>query len=727
MRLLRRSFSRSEGERMETERDSGHDGAADGVKRGGWRSALAMSMSSIRTRYSLFTAFLLIAALVIFYIGGRIVLVRLIHDSEESHAPVVRMAERQEPFEFSLVPMVNGALEFYSGGHWLIDRRHAPKTIPARAAKMAFERLVMFIAIGGMVFVLIAFLCQGRVLLNPLTKMTKALAEIGEHNADTDCPRLEWKGKDEFAQLAVSVNRMLETISRRSLAVAQMEARHYALIRGLPDALAIFDRAGKLVSISKEAEGVAPLPGLAVGAKPKEEVFGPVQTERFLSELEKTAATGEIGRLRVEVVAGDKGQRPASRHFEVRLTRMDEHFVQAIIRDVTVEFDEHRLRIAAEERAQDSRKRESLTLLAAGISHDMNNVLSVVLSAAESADADPSGDSRNALDTIRDAVRRGSAMMSELSTFAGDSRMTLLKVNPALVLDDVKLLANGAVGRNIALNYHSEEGLPPVDVDLHQFWKVPFNIIKNSAEAMSGRPGHIDVSISTFSMTPREAMTFSSSAPLSPGAGILFAIEDDGPGIPSAMIKRLFDPFVSSKAVGRGLGLAIVRSIVDAHGGGIRVKSVVNKGTRFEIYLPESSSPAVVETVKPKEENRASPCPAGGEVLVVDDDKLVLRSTSMLLKLMGLSAHTADCASAALAVARRRASALKAILLDVNLGGMDTVRLAASLRASAPGVPIVVSSGSAEEHVRNIFSDFKYDRFLAKPFTLEELRRTLYR
>ena len=706
---------------METSILGGGD-TADG-RRGGWRAALSQSLSSIRTRYSLFTAFLLIAALVIFYIGGRIVLVRLIHDSEESHTPVVRIAERQEPFEFSIVPMMNGALEFYSGGHWLIDRRHAPKTIPARAAKMAFERLVMFIAIGGMVFVLIAFLCQGKVLLNPLTRMTKALAEIGEHNADTDCPRLEWKGKDEFAQLAVSVNRMLETISRRSLAVAQMEARHHALIRGLPDSLAIFDRAGKLVSISKEAEGVDPMPGLAVGEGPSESVFGTAQVERFNAEFEKTASTGEIGRLRIVVATGSGAQR--NRHFEVRLTKMDEHFVLAIARDVTVEFEEHRLRLAAEERAQDSRKRESLTLLAAGISHDMNNVLSVVLSAAESAEADPSGDSKNALDTIRDAVRRGSSMMSELSTFAGDSRMTLLKVSPVLVLDDVKLLANGAVGRNIALNYHCDADLPPVDVDLHQFWKVPFNIIKNSAEAMSGRPGHIDVSVSRFSMTPRESIAFSSTAPLLPGVGILIAIEDDGPGIPPAMVKRLFDPFVSSKAVGRGLGLAIVRTIVEAHGGGIRVKSVVNKGTRFEIYLPESSSPAAVADVESQKSENAAARASGGEVLVVDDDRLVLRSTSMLLKLMGLSAHTADCASAALAVARRRASALRAILLDVNLGGMDTVRLAASLRASAPGVPIVVSSGSAEEHVRKIFADVKYDRFLAKPYTLEELRRNL--
>ena len=689
---------------------------------GGWRRAFVSSMSSIRTRYSIFTAFLLVAALAIFYIGGRIVLVRLIHEAEECRTPSLRIAERAEPFEFSIVPMVNGALEFYSGGHWLIDRRHAPKTIPARAAKMAFERLVIFIAVGGMVFVLIAFLCQGKVLLNPLTKMTKALAEIGEHNADTDCPRLEWKGKDEFAQLAVSVNRMLETISRRSLAVAQMEARHHALIRGLPDALAIFDRSGRLVSVSKEAEGVDPLPGLVVGSRPLEAVFGPGQTESFLAELEKTAATGEISRLKADVETGAAGQKAAKRHFEVRLTRMDEHFILAIIRDVTDEVEEHRLRIAAEERAQDSRKRESLTLLAAGISHDMNNVLSVVLSAAESADADPSGDSRNALDTIRDAVRRGSSMMSELSAFAGDSRMTLLKVSPVLVLDDVKLLANGVVGRNIALNYRCAEGLPPVDVDLHQFWKVPFNIIKNSAEAMSGRPGHIDVSVDGFTMTPEKAITFSSSTPLAAGRGVLFSIEDDGPGIPRGLIGRLFDPFVSSKAVGRGLGLAIVRTIVDAHSGGIRVKSAINKGSRFEIYLPESTSAGAVEVAEKGEEKGGA---IGGEVLVVDDDRLILKSTSMLLKILGISAHTADCANAALAVARRRASSLKAVLLDVNLGGIDTVRLAASIRASAPKVPIVISSGSAEEHVRSLYSDFKFDRFLAKPYTLDELKRTL--
>ena len=556
--------------------------------------------------------------------------------------------------------------------------------------------------------------------MNPLSKMIQEIRELGERSADIDCPRIEWKGKDEFAQLAESVNRMVETIAAKTVSLANSEASHQALIDGVPDALAVFDAQGRLVSVSKQPEGVAQIPGFFPGEPPAAAVFGPDDVARFEATLAETFRGGTVGKTRLKV------QRPIgvpksvpTRHFEVRLTRMSERFALAIVRDVSAEVAEHKLRLAAEQRALDASKRESLTGFAAGIAHDMNNVLSVVLNAAEAHDADPSGDSVRALAIIRDAVRKGSSMMRELRTFAGENKITLVRARPKLVVEDVRALTSRVVAKNVELTIGSSDDVPDVDVDPNQFWKVFFNIIKNASEAIGDRPGHIALDAVPFEMTEGEASGFLSEHPLAPGPGVLFRIMDDGSGIPPDLLGRLFDPYVSSKALGRGLGLATVRTIVEAHGGGIRVNSKVDEGTTFLVFLPESRIPAAAATEGPSVPEQTAP---SGDILVVDNDEPILKTSSILLKALKLTPHVARDRREALAVVRRYASQLRAIILDAHLGGIDTVRLLGAFRIGAPHVPVIVSSGSSREEIEKMFKAHPYDTFLAKPYTMQELR-----
>lgn len=627
---------------------------------------------SIRTRYSVVTAVLLFLALVTFYVGGRLVL------------------------------------------------KHV--TIDASAVNY----LTAVVAVAGILLVFPIFWIQSRILLNPLTRMTEAICSLVLRHNEADCPRLSWRGRDEFAQLASSVNRLLEMLSARAVAVAQIEARHQALINGVPDALAIFDISGQLVSITKQPEAVSPLIGFSEGEMLKTSVFGASGVKAFADALAWTFRTGGIGKanLTEEPLAGEgaEGQEPSLRRsFELRLTKMDEHFALVIVRDTTAEREEHKLRLAAESRANDVKKRESLTLLAAGIAHDMNNVLSVVLSAAESADADPSGDSAHALETIRDAVRRGSSMMRELRTYAGESRMSFMRMSPEMILDDIRMLAEELVSSNIILSFNPGVGIQDVDADPNQLWKVFFNIVKNANEAIGSQPGHISLSAMPFEMTRGEATNFISEHPLQPGPGVIFRIDDDGPGIAADLLPRLFDPYVSSRAIGRGLGLATVRTIVEAHGGGLCVRSQPERGTTFFIYLPESRLPKKGVDGAPE----ASAEVASGEVLVVDNDEAILKTMSILLRALKMSPFLAHDRREALAIVRRHAETLKIIVLDANLGRVDTVRLMEAFRLGAPNVPVVVSSGSPEEEMEKLFRPHPYDAFLAKPYTMQELKTLL--
>lgn len=656
-----------------------------------------------------------------------------------------RGPDSDEEFPFGLVAMFSEAMSFYSGGFWELEQKPFVATFAVRditggtvttitvtlpqtlsnVAQIALGRLTFFIATAGIVFILLLFWVQARVLLNPLTKMTEAVRALSARSQSTDCPHLVWEGRDEFAVLAGSFNRMLETISARAVELAQMESRQRALIDGVPDALAVFDRRGRLAAVTKQPVGVPPLPGFTVGEAPSAEVYGTMGAVAFASAVSRVFDDSLAQNVRLKV------QRPSgvsrtvtTRHFEVRVSRMDEFFALAIIRDVTQEVAEHKLRLSAEQRALDSSKRESLTVLAAGIAHDVNNVLSVILSTAEAALADAGHDEvRAEMDVIRDAVRRGSAMTKELMTYAGETKIQLVRAKPGLIVKDVQMLAERVIGRNVSLDYALDEAAPDVDVDAGQFWKVLFNIVKNAGEALGTRPGRITLSTEAYEMTREEAANFVSERPLEPGRGVMFRIADDGPGIPPDLLPRLFDPYVSSKSLGRGLGLATVRTIVESHGGGIKVTSALDQGTTFHIWLPESRMP---EEPAPTEEARAheeGELPA--EVLVVDNEEAILKTSSILLKALKITPHVAHDRSESLGIMRRRSRQIGAILLDANLGGIDTVRLLEAFRIVAPRTPVIVSSGSNEDSLRKMFESHPFDAFLGKPYTIAELKDVL--
>lgn len=705
----------------------------DSIQKQGRLDRIHTVFSSIRTRYALMTAVFLALVLSMFYIGGRIVLIHYIRDTEQqvrdmgvaidempqdSASSLARAVELRE--RYALKPMFSEAMDFYTGGFWSVQK-HTAKAF-SNTTSVAFGRLAFFVALCGLLFVLPIFWVQNHILLNPLSKMTKDILKLGLQTDVRNCPRLEWEGRDEFAQLAASVNRMVETIAAKTVSLANSESSHQALLEGVPDGLVVFDGQGRMVSISKQPEGVGQLPGLFPGEIPASAVYGDKDVQEFLAVLQTTFQIGNIGKVRLKV------QRPLglpetvpTRHFELRLSRLGERFVLAIVRDVSAEVAEHKLRLVAEQRAMDMSKRESLTGLAAGIAHDMNNVLSIVLNAAEADGADPSGDSSKTLVTIRDAVRRGASMMRELMTFAGENKMTLMRASPKLVMEDIRQLAMHLVKSNIEVVIGSDEEAPDVDVDPNQFWKVLFNIIKNASEAIGTRPGRIELSAKPFHMTAFEAANFISEHSVDEGDGVLFRIDDDGPGIAPKMLSRIFDPYVSSKSVGRGLGLATVRTIVEAHGGCMQVKSIVDRGTTFLIFLPKSKmdKTATVNLAAEK------PPELLGDVLVVDNDEAILKTTSILLKALKLTPHVAHDRQEALAVIRRNANLLTAIILDAHLGGIDTVRLLMAFRIGAPRVPVIVSSGSSANEIAKMFSAHRYDSFLAKPYTIGELRSTL--
>ncbi len=663
--------------------------------------------------------------------------------------PVTHVQSKRESVkqDFGISSMVSEAFEFYSGGFWKLGENpfeavytirdiagqpvsrlsvSLPQTF-SKAAGSAIGRLTLFVTIVGIVLVLPVFWFQSRMLLNPLTKMTDCVRRAREHCGEADCPRLDWRGDDEFAELAFSVNALIETISNRTLAIAQVENRQKALINGLPDGLLIFDRQHRLISVIKQPDVVEPVPGLEEGKPIDVTVFGRPGVDAVGQAIDAVFAEGGV-----QIFMLDTGRGRHARYFDVRLARMDDLFALAIVRDITEYTQEHARRLAAETRLSHTRKQESLTLLAGSIAHDMNNVLAAINNTVEITwleEEDPL--IVDAIKTIRDAVQHGTAMTRELMTFAGETKVVFKPVSPVSIVRDAQSLVAGIVGENVTVNYDVAEGLPAVDVDAGQFWKVFLNLVKNANEAMEGA-GEISISVRAFTMTEDLVEDFIASKPLAPGKGVVFQFADTGPGIKPEFLKRMFDPYVSTKASGRGFGLATVTSIVEAHHGGIHVSSTLGMGTTFEIFLPASKTVLATESQKLKVTQttrmRRPSLPAKGgtkEILVVDDDETLLKTSSILLKVLKYSVFTATGHRDALDIFRSHAPNLACVLMDANLGETDAVRLLGSFRAVAPNVPVIVSSGYPIERIQTQFASQPFNAFLAKPYTLAELQEAL--
>ena len=650
-------------------------------------------------------------------------------------------------------PVFHDVLTYPAGGRWHLGENTFEAVMPvsdllghevsaisirlpgsfSSLASIALGWLTTFIACVGIVFVLPIFWFQTRIVLNPLTTLIAQIRAIGEHHLDGDCEALSWPKDDEFGVLAKSVNEMLAALARKTRQNTLAEEHRHALIAGMPDCLCVFDSLANLVTIHKQPDYAHPIPGLIAGRPLSPPLFPDSDCEAF-----REAVTEVFRTKRIQMVILSCRETDGSyRHFETRISRMDEYFTLVVLRDVTKEWHDRETREQVEERLAKIQKMESLGTLAAGIAHDFNNILAIIQNTVEVTWTQPTEGESEAVGTIRQATGKGAALTRELMTYAGHTRIAFKREDPNNVILDLEKLMNGVIASNVILELKLTPSLPFVDVDPHQFWKVIINLLKNASEAMNGSSGHIRISTYPFTLTAQSAGDFFSTHALSQGDGVVFQIDDTGSGIPKEVIDRMFEPFFSTKAVGRGLGLATVFGIVDVHNGGIAIASEPGKGTSFRVWLPVAkasdksfSSAAAVPAAAgtgavrppPAQQTSARPC-----VLLVEDDRAILQSTMIVLRSLGVDALAAASKREALALFRKHAESVNLILLDAQIGTFDNVRLLATLRLRKPGVPAVIISGHSEERIRTMFESEAYNGFLSKPYTRSELKEILMR
>jgi PAS domain S-box-containing protein len=520
---------------------------------------------------------------------------------------------------------------------------------------------------------------------------------------------------DETTALHAEAVAALGQARRAEQALAQETERLAVTLRSIGDGVITTDLDGTILLINRVAETLTGWSQRESVGQPLGLVFRNFEPETRApcdnSVAARTARGGPLGAGRWTIlVARDLTERPIEESAEP-LCDEDGRTIGMVLafRDIT-----DTLRIQ-EERAKAARL-ESLGLLAGGMAHDFNNVLTAVMGNVSMARATlpARGPQIALLSEAEQACVRARQLTWQLLTFSkGGVPVKRTLAIPRILHESAGLALRGSMVR-------SAFDLPPdlwtVEADEVQLVQVFSNVFLNAQEAMP-HGGMIRVTAENIVEADHRSEC---ALPVVPGNYLRVSITDEGIGIPKHHIGRIFDPYFSTKQRGSGLGLATTYSIVKNHGGFLAIESQLGRGTIMRVSLP-ASSPQTACTVVGSAAHAGS---GRRRVLVMDDEASIRTLASNMLQFLGYDAEVVDSARAA--VERFADKKFDVVMLDLlvpgQMGGKEAVRRLAGMN---PAVKAILLSGYAQDSVVSDFRDYGFQAVITKPFTLRELSATL--
>lgn len=393
-------------------------------------------------------------------------------------------------------------------------------------------------------------------------------------------------------------------------------------------------------------------------------------------------------------------------------------------RDVTDRIYAENERRQLEERLWHTQKLESLGVMASGVAHDFNNLLVSMLGHAEIARTQlPAGTpARDSVLLIEQAALRAAELTRQMLVYAGKSELQLEPVKLRGLVEETTELLRASITRSATIEFDLASSLPPTLGDATQLRQVVMNLITNASDAIGERVGKIRIRTGVVNLEAGDLLD-AQPQPLPPGEYISLEVVDDGHGMDESTIKRIFEPFYSTRFAGRGLGLASVLGILKQHRGAVRVKSVVGVGTSMQILLPVYREVRAIASEDPS--RTATPAPPTrasiGTILVVDDEPQVRELLERVLSAQGYRVLTACDGEEALRVVEQQVGTIDLVLLDLVMPRLSGELVLATLRSYYKQLPVIVMSGHTERETLQNVGRKANAVYLGKPFKLAVL------
>lgn len=520
---------------------------------------------------------------------------------------------------------------------------------------------------------------------------------------------------------------MVRDVTERKRFEQQIAAEKESLavtLRSIGDGVITTDVNGKITTINNEAERLTGWNSSEALGQPLKAVFNVMVDLAAQAKIQKSGSRNEAQSIlqflpeSVTLTSREGVERVIEQAASPILDNNNEVAgVVLVFRDIT-----ERQRNEAERRKAETL--EQLGLLAGGIAHDFNNLLTAIIGNISLASLllPPNDEMATRLDDAKNASMRARDLAQQLLTFArGGAPIKKTASIGKLIQDTVSFSLRGSHNRS---EFQFGADLWPAEIDSGQISQVIANLVVNADQAMPNG-GTLHVSCQNIRYT---SSTVPAIPDLSPGDYIHLQIRDEGVGIPEKYLKRIFDPYFTTKPKGNGLGLATAYSIVKNHNGLMTVDSEIHVGSTFNIYLPASVQQQQLPIEQP--ETHVQAITGTGRVLIVDDEEAIRELVDFTLTRLGYEVTQAATALEGVNIYREKLKAgqrFDAVILDLTLpGGMGGKEALKKLIEIDPTVNAIVSSGYATDATMSRYQDFGFRGVIAKPYEAAQLGKTVY-
>jgi PAS domain S-box-containing protein len=534
---------------------------------------------------------------------------------------------------------------------------------------------------------------------------------------------------DEEGRVIASVHIMRDVTSHKQAArlLAENEIRLRTLVQTIPDLVWLKDVDGVYLACNRMFERFFGAGEADIIGKTDYDFVDREQADFFREHDRKAMEAGESSNNEEWITFADDGQQALLETIKTPMRDSNGRLigVLGIARDITGRKQAEENSLEMERKYQQTQKLESLGVLAGGVAHDFNNILTIILGHCyvleEELESGISG--MDHVRQIESAATRAAELCHQMLAYAGQSPQVKVWVNLWMLVDDVVKMLSSAIKKNVTIEHDISRDVLVITGDNAQIQQVVMNLIINAAEAIGDRNGTIRVVLGKkIVIEEQDESDFLGNA-IQPGRYACLEVSDTGCGIDEETRKRIFEPFFTTKFTGRGLGMSAVLGIIKSHGGVLQLASTPCVGTTFKVYFPLPDETYTVEAVPASETTPLAK--VSGTILLVDDEVEIRAIDSALLNTMGFSVITALNGREALDIFSLHESEIDSVLLDLimpEMGGLETYRF---LRAVSPDVPIVFCSGYDVEAISGIVEKDDHAEVVKKPFKPDQLREVL--
>ncbi|MEN6440784.1 MAG: response regulator [Syntrophobacter sp.] len=372
-----------------------------------------------------------------------------------------------------------------------------------------------------------------------------------------------------------------------------------------------------------------------------------------------------------------------------------------------------------------AQKMEAIGTLAGGIAHDFNNILAPIFGFAEISLLEIPKDSRvhHYLEQILTSSQRAKELVRQILTFSRKSEQTHMPVQASILVKEALKLLRSTLPASIEIrqDIQPDASNSTIIADPTQVHQVLMNLCANAEHSMREREGILEIGMANIDIRADSPVAYQD---LKPGPYLRLSVSDTGHGMDEEVLKRIFDPYFTTKGPdeGTGLGLAVVFGIVKSVGGSVGVSSEPGKGTTFEVFFPRSDIAAK------SADEPATPLPVGkSRILVVDDETGLLEVLKTMLTELGYQVTTSENGAEALEILRADPAGYDLVITDQTMPKMQGTELAREILGIRADIPIILSTGFSKAVDEKKAECMGIRGLLMKPVTWRDLAETVKR